>query len=144
MKKKRLVMIGNGMAGIRTLEELLKLNSRCYEIIIFGNEPHPNYNRIQLSTVLQGDTTIDDIIMNDWNWYKDNGIQLYTGEEIIKIDTDNRQVVSNQGRVTNYDELIMATGSSSFILPLPGADKEGVTGFRNIADCETMIESAKT
>jgi nitrite reductase (NADH) large subunit len=144
MKKKRLVMIGNGMAGIRTLEELLKLNSECYEIIVFGNEPHPNYNRIQLSTVLQGDTTIDDIIMNDWNWYKDNGIQLHTGEEIVKVDTENKQVVSNQGRVTNYDELIMATGSSSFILPLPGADKEGVTGFRNIADCETMIESAKT
>ena len=63
------------------------------------------------------------------------------GEEIVKIDTENKQVVSNQGRVTNYDELIIATGSSSFILPIPGADKEGVTGFRNIADCETMIES---
>lgn len=143
MNSKKLVMIGNGMAGVRTLEELLKLSSNSYEITVFGKEPHPNYNRIQLSTVLQGDTTINDIILNDWSWYKENGIRLYTGEAIVKIDTENKQVVSDQGRVVNYDELIIATGSSSFILPLPGADKEGVTGFRDIQDCETMIETAK-
>ncbi|WP_338451189.1 nitrite reductase large subunit NirB [Niallia oryzisoli] len=144
MNNKKLVMIGNGMAGIRTLEELLKLAPNMYDITVFGKEPHPNYNRIQLSTVLQGGTTIKDIIMNDWNWYSDNGITLYTGEEIVKIDTVNKQVVSNQGRVTDYDELIIATGSSSFILPIPGSDKQGVTGFRDIKDCETMIEAAKT
>ena len=91
MGKRKLVMIGNGMAGIRTLEELLKLTPELYDITVFGNEPYPNYNRIQLSTVLQGDTTVQDIIMNDWQWYKDNGIELFTGEEIIKIDTEKKQ-----------------------------------------------------
>lgn len=143
MNKKKLVMIGNGMAGVRTIEEILKLNKNAFEITIFGNEPHPNYNRIQLSTVLQGDTTIEDIIMNDWNWYKENEIQLYTGEAVTKIDTEKKTVVSENGRVVEYDQLIIATGSSSFILPIPGADKVGVTGFRDIKDCETMIQTSK-
>ena len=82
MNKKKLVMIGNGMAGVRTIEELLKFEPNAYEISIFGDEPHPNYNRIMLSTVLQGDKSIEDIIMNDWDWYKSNNIKLYTGEEI--------------------------------------------------------------
>ena len=143
MGKRKLVMIGNGMAGIRTLEELLKLAPELYDITVFGNEPYPNYNRIQLSTVLQGDTTVQDIIMNDWQWYKDNNIELFTGEEIIKIDTEKKRVLSDNGRVTDYDECIVATGSRSFIIPFKGHDKEGVTGFRNIEDCEYMIESSK-
>ncbi len=132
MDKKKLVMIGNGMAGVRTIEEILKLNPAQFDIIIFGNEPHPNYNRIQLSTVLQGDTTVDDIIMNSWDWYKHNNIELFTGEAIVKIDSDKKTVVSEKGRTGEYDELIIATGSSSFILPIPGSDKQGVTGFRDI------------
>ncbi len=136
-------MIGNGMAGIRTLEELIKLAPDMYDITVFGNEPHPNYNRIQLSTVLQGDTTIQDIIINDWDWYKENKVELFTGEEIVKIDTEKKVVVSDTGRVTEYDECILATGSRSFIIPFKGHDKEGVTGFRNIQDCEYMIESSK-
>lgn len=143
MDKRKLVMIGNGMAGIRTLEELLKLAPELYDITVFGKEPYPNYNRIQLSTVLQGDTTVQDIIMNDCQWYKDNNIELFTGEEIIKIDTEKKQVTSDNGRVTDYDECIVATGSRSFIIPFKGHDKEGVTGFRNIEDCEYMIESSK-
>jgi len=143
MGKKKLVMIGNGMAGIRTLEELLKLAPDMYDITVFGKEPYPNYNRIQLSTVLQGDTTVHDIIINDWQWYKDNGIELITGDEIVKIDTENKQVVSEKGRVSAYDECIIATGSRSFIIPIKGYEKEGVTGFRNIQDCEYMIESSK-
>ena len=140
MEKKKLVMIGNGMAGVRTIEELLKLDREAYEIAIFGNEPHPNYNRIMLSTVLQGDKSIEDIIMNDWEWYKNNGIKLYVGEEIVKIDKENKQVISSAGMVAEYDELIIATGSNSFILPIPGADKKGVVGFRDIQDCEMMIK----
>ncbi|MGA9228205.1 MAG: FAD-dependent oxidoreductase, partial [Mesobacillus sp.] len=143
MEKKKLVMIGNGMAGVRTIEELLKLDREAYEIAIFGNEPHPNYNRIMLSTVLQGDKSIEDIIMNDWEWYKNNGIKLYVGEEIVKIDKENKQVISSAGRIAEYDELIIATGSSSFILPVPGADKKGVVGFRDIHDCEMMIKDSR-
>lgn len=143
MKKKRLVMIGNGMAGVRTIEELLKIKPNAFEITIFGKEPHPNYNRIQLSTVLQGDTTLNDIIMNDWDWYNQHHIQLYTGEQIVKINTEEKCVYSNKGRAVEYDELILATGSLPFMLPVPGTDKNGVTGFRDIQDCQTMIEAAK-
>lgn len=143
MDKRKLVMIGNGMAGVRTIEEILKIAPTAFEISIFGSEPHPNYNRIQLSTVLQGDTTVNDIIMNDWDWYKDNNITLYTGEAIVKIDANKKQVESDKGRVLEYDELIIATGSSSFILPVPGSEKQGVTGFRDIQDCETMINASK-
>jgi nitrite reductase (NADH) large subunit len=140
---KKLVMIGNGMAGVRTIEEIIKLAPTHFDITIFGNEPHPNYNRIQLSYVLQGEKSLQDIIMNDWNWYRENKITLYTNEAIKSIDITNKQVISEQGRVVAYDELIIATGSSSFILPVPGADKQGVIGFRDIQDCEMMIKSAK-
>ncbi len=143
MNKKRLVMIGNGMAGVRTIEEIIKLSPNEFEITIFGNEPHPNYNRILLSTVLQGDTSFPEIIMNSWEWYQKNDIQLYTGEAIVQIYPDKKLVKSDQGRVVEYDELIIATGSSSFMLPIPGSDKVGVTGFRDINDCETMIKVAK-
>jgi nitrite reductase (NADH) large subunit len=139
---KKLVMIGNGMAGVRTIEEILKLNTEQFEITIFGEEPHPNYNRIKLSNILQGDTNFDDIIINPLEWYKENKIQLYSGEAIAAIDVEGKRVISDQNRVVDYDELIIATGSNSFILPIPGADKQGVTGFRDIKDCEMMIKSA--
>ena len=84
--KKRLVMIGNGMAGVRTLEELLKLTPERYEITVFGAEPHPNYNRIMLSPVLAGEKTIDDIILNAREWYEENGIALITGDPVVEID----------------------------------------------------------
>ncbi len=142
MGKKQLVMIGNGMAGVRTIEEIQKLNPEMFEITIFGAEPHPNYNRIQLSTVLQGDTELNDIILNNWDWYKENNIKLYTGEKVTAIDTQNKQVLSENGTRVPYDELILATGSKAFILPVPGSDKEGVTGFRDIQDTETMIAAA--
>ncbi|MDM5329244.1 nitrite reductase large subunit NirB [Neobacillus sp. CF12] len=139
---KKLVMIGNGMAGVRTIEEILKLSPEQFEITIFGQEPHPNYNRIKLSNILQGDTSFDEIIINPLDWYKENNIQLFTGESITKIDVESKKVISDQGREVAYDELIIATGSNSFILPIPGADKIGVTGFRDIKDCEMMIKSA--
>ncbi|WML37908.1 nitrite reductase large subunit NirB [Neobacillus sp. OS1-2] len=140
---KKVVMIGNGMAGIRTIEEILKLAPEQFEITIFGQEPHPNYNRIKLSNILQGDTNFDEIIINSLDWYKENHIQLYIGESIVKMDVEAKCVISDQGRKVEYDELIIATGSNSFILPIPGADKIGVTGFRDIQDCEMMIKSAR-
>jgi len=81
MKKQKLVVVGNGMAGIRTVEELLKLAPDLYEITVFGAEPHPNYNRILLSPVLAGEMTLADIVLNDLDWYKDNGITLHTGKK---------------------------------------------------------------
>ena len=144
MTKRKLVVIGNGMAGVRTVEEILKINPNAFEITIFGKEPHPNYNRILLSKVLQGDTTVESVTLNDWQWYKDNGIALYTDEQVVQLCTEERYVVTAKNRKVPYDELIIATGSVPFMLPLPGAEKEGVTAFRDISDCEKMIEySAK-
>lgn len=140
MTKQKIVLVGNGMAGIRSLEEIIKLEKNKFELTVFGSEPHPNYDRIQLSKVLQGDTTVEDITLHDWNWYEKNQITLYTGETVIKVDTENQIIYSNQNRAVEYDKLILATGSLPFILPLPGADKKGVTAFRNIEDCQKMIE----
>jgi nitrite reductase (NADH) large subunit len=140
MAKQKIVLIGNGMAGVRCLDEILKMAPNRFEITIFGSEIHPNYDRIQLSKVLQGDTRIEDITLNDWNWYETNNILLYPGETVVRIDTDKQMVYSDGNREVAYDKLILATGSVPFILPLPGADKEGVTAFRNIEDCEKMIQ----
>ncbi|USB31778.1 nitrite reductase large subunit NirB [Paenibacillus sp. YPG26] len=141
---KRLVMIGNGMAGVRCIEEILKLAPNEFEITVFGSEPYPNYNRILLSKVLQGDSGIQEIILHDWDWYAKHGIQLYAGEKITCIDPEKMTVLSDSGRIRRYDVLILATGSLPFMLPLPGADMPGVMAFRNITDCLQIIESART
>lgn len=140
MAKQKLVLIGNGMAGVRSIEEILKLAPDQFDITVFGSEPYPNYNRIQLSKVLQGDTEIEDITLNSWQWYEDNNILLYPGETVTAIDKENQTVVTNKERQVGYDKLIIATGSVPFMLPLPGADKEGVTAFRDIKDCQQMID----
>jgi nitrite reductase (NADH) large subunit len=143
--KQQLVLIGNGMAGMRTIEELLKLDdAENYSITVFGAEPHPNYNRILLSPVLAGEQAFDDIILNSLHWYSDNNITLHTGSPVITIDRVNRRVVSADGMETAYDQLILATGSRPFILPIPGADLQGVLGFRDISDVQNMLEIAGT
>jgi len=144
MEKLKLVMIGNGMAGVRTLEELLKLAPDLYEITVFGAEPHPNYNRILLSPVLAGEQTFEEIILNDLDWYRDNGIDLRIGCKVVDIDRENRRVIAEDGSVAEYDRLLVATGSTPFILPIPGKDLQGVIGYRDIADTETMMETART
>ncbi|MFP7331175.1 NADPH-nitrite reductase [Bacillus subtilis] len=143
MGKKQLVLVGNGMAGVRAIEEILSVAKDEFQITIFGAEPHPNYNRILLSKVLQGDTDIKDITLNDWDWYEENNIQLYTNETVIKVDTENKTVITDADRIQPYDELILATGSVPFILPIPGADKKGVTAFRDIKDTDTMLAASK-
>jgi len=140
--KMKLVMVGNGMAGVRTLEELLKLAPDLYDITVFGAEPHPNYNRILLSPVLAGEQTVDDIVLNPLDWYAENGITLHTGKKVVKIDRAAREVVAEDGTRAEYDRLLLATGSNPFILPVPGADLPGVISFRDIADVEAMIGAA--
>ncbi|MES9972013.1 MAG: nitrite reductase large subunit NirB [Candidatus Thiodiazotropha sp.] len=142
MQKEKLVLIGNGMAGVRTLEELLKLAPDAYEITVFGAEPHPNYNRIMLSPVLAGEKSVTDIVLNDRDWYGENAISLKTGDAVTRIDRVARQVVSESGETTAYDRLLIATGSNPFIIPVPGHDKPGVIGFLDIADVEAMLEAA--
>ena len=142
MKKMKLVMVGNGMAGVRTLEELIKLAPDLYDITVFGAEPHPNYNRILLSPVLAGEQTLPDIVLNDLAWYKNNHITLHTGKTVVKIDRKAREVIADDGTRENYDRLLLATGSNPFILPLPGKDLEGVLTYRDIHDTERMIDAA--
>lgn len=141
-KREKLVLVGNGMAGVGTIEQILKLGG-AYDITVFGSEPHPNYNRIMLSYVLEGSKTIKDIILNDWNWYEDNNITLHTGTTVTRIDEVSKQVFTDNGMAVPFDKIIIATGSNSFILPVPGSDKEGVVGFRDIADCDAMLAAAK-
>ncbi|WP_106768121.1 nitrite reductase large subunit NirB [Paenibacillus faecalis] len=141
-KKEKLVVIGNGMAGISTVEQIIKLGG-AYDITVFGSEPHPNYNRIMLSYVLEGSKTLHDIVLNDLDWYKENDITLYTGTTVTRIDGENKLVISENGLAVSYDRVIIATGSIPFMLPIPGSDQEGVVGFRDIADCCQMLEAAR-
>jgi nitrite reductase (NADH) large subunit len=144
MKKLKLVMIGNGMAGVRTLEELLKLSGDLYDITVFGAEPHANYNRILLSPVLAGEQSFDEIVLNDLDWYLDNHIKLLLNRKVVEIDRIKRRVIAEDGTVAEYDRLLIATGSTPFILPIPGNTLQGVIGYRDIADTQVMIDTAKT
>jgi len=141
--KPRLVMVGNGMAGVRTIEELLKIAPDFYDIAIFGAEPHPNYNRILLSPVLAGEMTVQDIVLNDHDWYRDNGIRLHLGKKVAQIDRVRRVVVAEDGTEEPYDRLLLATGSNPFMLPVPGNDLPGVISYREIQDTDDMIEAAQ-
>ena len=143
MKKLKLVMIGNGMAGVRTIEELLKLAPDLYDITVFGAEPHPNYNRILLSPVLAGEQTIDEIILNPIEWYQEHGITLHLGKKVVDVDRRRRVVTAEDGTTASYDRLLIATGSNPFIPPVPGKDLEGVIAYRDIKDTNTMIQAAQ-
>ena len=143
MNKPKLVMIGNGMAGVRTLEELLKLTPDAYDITVFGAEPHPNYNRILLSPVLAGEQTLDEIILNPLSWYEENGIKLLLNRKVTFIDRARRVVIADDGTEAAYDRLLIATGSNPFILPIPGNELDGVIGYRDIRDTNLMIEASE-
>lgn len=139
----RLVVVGNGMAGMRTVEELLKLAPDLYDITVFGAEPHGNYNRILLSPVLAGEKSVADIMLNTREWYDENGIELLAGDPVVAIDRPRRIVRSASGREVRYDRLLLATGSKPFIIPVPGHQLDGVIAFRDIQDVETMQQAAR-
>ncbi len=142
--KEKLVLVGNGMAGVRTIEELLKIAPDMYDITVFGAEPYGNYNRILLSPVLAGEKTIDDIMLNTLEWYEENNIKLHTGKLVVDVDRRNRKVIADDGTEESYDRLLLATGSNPFIIPVPGHDLPGVIGFRDIKDVDTMLDTAKS
>lgn len=143
MNKEKLILVGNGMAGVRTIEEILKIDPDRYDITVFGAEPYPNYNRIMLSPVLAGEKTIDEIVLNSVEWYADNGLNLYTGDAVVAIDRESQLVKTASGERFPYDRVIVATGSNPFMIPLPGINLTGVIGFRDIADVETMLGYSK-
>ena len=136
------MVIGNGMAGIRTVETLLERAPDLYDITVFGSEPYGNYNRILLSPVLSGEKSVDDIMLNTVQWYDDNGITLRKGETIVMIDRRTCEVVTAEGARVPYDRLLIATGSNPIMLPLPGKDLPGVIGFRDIQDVERMVDAS--
>jgi len=138
-----LVVVGNGMAGMRTVEELLKLAPDLYDITVFGAEPHGNYNRILLSPVLAGEKTVDDIMLHTREWYAQNGITLHAGDPVVRIDRKARTVQALSGIKVRYDRLLLATGSTPFIVPVPGHELPGVIGFRDIDDVDTMLRAAR-
>ena len=140
--KEKLILIGNGMAGVRTLEELIKLDPDAYDITVYGEEPYGNYNRIMLSPVLAGEKTIDEIMLNDLQWYQDNNVTLHSGKKIVEIDRANRKVIADDGSSTEYDRLLLATGSQPFMIPVAGNDLPGVISFRDIKDVDQMIDAA--
>jgi nitrite reductase (NADH) large subunit len=138
------VVVGNGMAGMRTVEELLKRAPDQYDITVFGSEPRLNYNRIMLSPILAGEKVYDEIILNDWDWYETNKITLHAGDSIVGVDIKAKKVISAAGRKIDYDKLMLATGSEPIIIPLPGHKLEGVITFRDMYDVETMIDASKS
>ena len=142
-QKERLVVIGNGMAGCRAVEEILALSPDRFDITIFGSEPRVNYNRIMLSPVLAGEKTFDEIVINSQEWYDENDISLISGDPVIHIDREACQVVSRSGKIASYDKLLIATGSDPFVIPVPGNDLSGVVTFRDLDDVETMLSAAK-
>lgn len=142
-EKKRLVVVGNGMAGMRTVEEVLARAPDRFAITVFGAEPHPNYNRIMLSPLLAGEKRFEDIVINGPDWYAENGIELVAGERVALVDRGARLVVGEHGTARAYDALLLATGSDPFVIPVPGADLPGVVTFRDVADVETMLAAAR-
>ncbi|HVI99636.1 MAG TPA: nitrite reductase large subunit NirB [Sphingomonas sp.] len=137
-----LVVIGNGMAGCRAVEELLARDAGRHRVTIFGAEPHVNYNRIMLSPVLAGEKSFDEIVINDHDWYADNQIDLIAGDPIVAIDRTAKTVTSKAGRTVVYDKLLIATGSDPFIIPVPGHDLPGVISFRDMSDVDAMLAAA--
>ncbi|HEX8343923.1 MAG TPA: nitrite reductase large subunit NirB [Actinoplanes sp.] len=148
--RQRLVVVGNGMAGARTVEEILQRGgAEKFAITMFGEEPYGNYNRILLSNVLSGVEDESGIYLNDLAWYADNGITLHTGTRVARIDRFARTVQDQDGVVTPYDKLIIATGSRAFVPPIPGIHRpgrgyhQGVFAFRTIEDTRAMIRYAR-
>ena len=139
----RLVVVGNGMAGMRAVEELLSRAPNRFDITVIGAEPHPNYNRIQLSAVLAGEKTLDEIVVNDWSWYGEHGVRLIAGNTATWIDRVGRRVVLADGSTAPYDTLLLATGSKPLAPSIPGLGLAGVRAFRDIADVEAMLGASR-
>jgi len=138
-----LVVVGNGMAGCRAIEELIERDPNRYRVTIFGAEPHVNYNRIMLSPVLAGEKSFDEIVINDRAWYADNRIDLIVDDPVVAVDRAAKTVTAKSGRTTSYDRLLIATGSDPFIIPVPGKDLPGVITFRDMADVDHMVTAAE-
>lgn len=142
--KRRLIVIGNGMAAMRTIEELLELSPDAHDITVFGAEPHGSYNRILLSALLAGDKSREDIGTYAPEWYARRGIHLHSADPIVHIDRARRRVRSRSGVELTYDRLLIATGSHAIVLPVPGTDLPGALTFRELQDVDAMLAAARS
>jgi nitrite reductase (NADH) large subunit len=140
--RRRLVVVGNGMAAMRTIEELLKDAPDVYDITIFGAEPRGNYNRIMLSPLLAGETNREQIMLHPLEWYRERGITLHVGDPVVTIDRRQKRVISAGGVVAGYDRLLLATGSDPVRLKVSGHDLAGVFCFRSLDDVDGMLQQA--
>ncbi|KAB2850527.1 MAG: NAD(P)/FAD-dependent oxidoreductase [Hyphomicrobiaceae bacterium] len=152
----KLVVVGNGMAPGRALERLLEMAPNAYEITIFNAEPRVNYDRIMLSPVLSGEKSFEEIVIHGDGWYVKHGVTLYKGARVTTIDRTARTVtaefalspsglVPSQKSVTvAYDRLIIATGSSPIVIPVPGSNLPGVLSYRDLDDVNAMLLAAKS
>ncbi len=142
MTKKNLVIIGNGMAPGRMLETLFRIAPDAWDVTIFNAEPRVNYDRIMLSPVLSGEKTYEDIIIHGDDWYASNGVTLHRGQKVTQIDRDAKTVTSEGGITVSYDKLVVATGSTPFIIPVPGHQLPGVLAYRDLDDVEGMLDAS--
>jgi len=142
--KKKLVIIGNGMAPGRMLEHLFEANSDAYDVTIFNAEPRVNYNRLMLSPVLSGEKSYEDIITHDDDWYAAHNVTLHKGCKISEINRAAKTVTAENGVTAPYDKLVIATGSSPFVIPVPGHDLDGVMVYRDLDDVDKMLEVSKS
>lgn len=142
-KAKKLILIGAGMVGVRFIENLLKVAPNQYEIQVFNKEKLAGYNRIMLSPVLAGEKTLSEIVTHKVEWFEENGVSLFQNTEITQVDKKNKIVYTMEGKEYIYDELVIATGSSAFVLPVPGKDLPSVVAFRDVNDVDFMLEAAK-
>ena len=139
----KIVIIGNGMVGYKFCEKLIAhSNANHFELIVFGEETRPAYDRVHLSEYFAGKSA-EDLSMAPADWYRANNITLHLGDPVIKIDPASKTVLSHLGVVESYNYLILATGSSAFVPPIPGVDKDGVFIYRTIEDLELMTSYAK-
>jgi nitrite reductase (NADH) large subunit len=142
MGKKHLVVVGNGMAGMACVDQILQ-KPNDFQITVLSEEPHVNYNRIMLSSVLAGEKALEDIYINTQEWYDTNGITLLLGAKAVDVDPAAKTVKTADGRSIPYDVLLLATGSDPFMPPMKGLDKRGVYAFRNIKDTQDIIKTCK-
>ncbi|SMF36340.1 nitrite reductase (NADH) large subunit [Tistlia consotensis] len=140
--RERLVVIGNGMAGMRAVEELLAIDPGRYAITVFGAEPRGNYNRIMLSPLLAAEKRFEEILLNDLDWYAANGITLKAGDPVVAIDRERRVVTARSGLECGYDRLLLATGSDPIVIPVPGRDLPGLVTFRDVDDVAAMVAAS--
>lgn len=141
--KQTLIVIGNGMVGQNFLVSLMASDIKDnYDVVTFCEEPIPAYDRVHLSEYFAGKSA-DDLSLVESGFFEDNNITIYMGDKAVAIDRNNKTVTSEKGEVIVYDKLVLATGSSAFVPPIPGHDRDGCIPYRTIADLDEMMAAAK-